>query len=174
MATSTILSNLKKINQKYLQKLYNYDEATFCISPPQGGWSYSEVYFHIFDASILSLQAVDECLKKRGKDKPTLFVARLILFFGAFPPAVRLRAPKQIADRIKKVNKAEAKALILQFQEMLEQTTESLHQAEKNIKNKHPRLGYLNAKQWLRFIQIHLNHHLKQLKRIEKRFRQSI
>jgi glycosyltransferase involved in cell wall biosynthesis len=32
--------------------------------------------------------------------------------------------------------------------------------------------GYLNAKQWLRFIEIHLNHHLKQLNRIENSFLQ--
>jgi len=28
----------------------------------------------------------------------------------------------------------------------------------------------MNARQWLRFIEIHLKHHIKQLKRIEKSF----
>jgi len=41
-------------------------------------------------------------------------------------------------------------------------------QASKSQKAKHPRLGLLHARQWLRFIEIHTKHHEKQLYRIQK------
>jgi hypothetical protein len=52
-------------------------------------------------------------------------------------------------------------------EEELAKTLPLIAHANSKIKTKHPRLGYLNAKQWLRFIEIHLHHHLKQLNRIE-------
>jgi len=53
----------------------------------------------------------------------------------------------------------------------LAQAYPKVKNANPKIKTKHPVIGYLNAKQWLRFIEIHLNHHLKQLKRIENSFK---
>jgi hypothetical protein len=45
-----------------------------------------------------------------------------------------------------------------------------MDRAQANVKTPHPKLGYLNANQWLRFIEIHLKHHYQQLKRVEKSF----
>ncbi|WP_432708774.1 DinB family protein [Pedobacter sp.] len=159
--------SLQRAVEAYRSKLYSLPESQFSQAPPQGGWSASEVYDHIFDASLLSLIALNECLEGRGSNRPTPFVTKLILFFGAFPPGIRFKTPEMLEGRVKVITKAEATALIKQFTEALEATRVKSAKANPKVKSKHPRLGYLNASQWLRFIGIHLRHHLKQLKRVD-------
>ncbi|RZL38769.1 MAG: DUF1569 domain-containing protein [Pedobacter sp.] len=170
MTSAKVKVSIQKIVAAYSAKLSQYDEDIFQVTPRINGWSYSEVYSHIFDASLLSLIALENSAKGKGEEKPTHFAVKVILFLGAFPPAQKYKVPKRLIDRVKKISKAEALDFILEFEKSLEDIYPLIAYADKKIKTKHPRLGYLNAKQWLRFIEIHLKHHLKQLIRIEDSF----
>ncbi|KLT64073.1 DinB family protein [Pedobacter sp. BMA] len=171
MTAAKIRASLHHIVKAYKAKLSSYPEDIFQLTPPIDGWSYSEVYSHIFDSSLLSLIALENCIKGKGEDKPTHFAVKVILFFGAFPPAQKYKVPKRLIDRVKKISKTEALDFILEFEKALEHAYPNVSKANKHIKTPHPRLGYLNAKQWFRFIEIHLKHHLKQLNRIEQSFK---
>lgn len=155
---------------EYSSRLNSISPEVFGITPPIGGWSYSEVYDHIFDSSILSLLPMEECIHGHGEKKDTAFAVKLILFFGMFPPAIRFKVPRRIEGRVKKINKEEAQTWINKFLTQLNADYPLLSNADLTLRTLHPRLGYLNANEWLRVIEIHLNHHLKQLKRIEKSF----
>ncbi len=168
--------NPKKVNQSLLNiiadyrvKLTGMNEINFAITPPDGGWSYSEVYSHIFDSSLLSLIALANCIKGSGEEKPTAFAVKVILFFGSLPPGKKYKVPKRLIDRVKKIDILTAKQMIDEFEQQLSKLYPQIKSANLNIKTKHPRLGYLNAEQWLRFIEIHLKHHLKQLARINSK-----
>ena len=170
MNTTKIFSSLQKISAAYSAELDRIDDKQFQLIPPIDGWSYSEVFAHIWDASLLTLDTMEDCLNGKGKhDKPTAFVSRMILLFGAFPPG-KYKTPPVLDGRVKLISKTEARALINTFINRLDADVESMNRAQNDIKTLHPRLGYLNAQQWLKFIEIHLNHHYKQLKRIEKSF----
>ena len=171
MNTAKIKVSLQHIVKYYKSKLSVYKDEIFQVTPPINGWSYSEVYSHIFDASLLSIIALENAANGKGEDKPTHFAVKLILFFGAFPPAQKYKVPNRLVDRIKKISKTEALDYIIEFESALEKAYPKVAGANLHSKTKHPRLGYLNAKQWLRFIEIHLKHHLKQLERIEKSFK---
>ncbi|WP_442589356.1 DinB family protein [Pedobacter sp. AW31-3R] len=168
--TEQVYSAIQTLSAAYQKKLAGMTEEQFQLTPPIGGWSYSEVYAHIFDASILSLIPLGQCIQGIGERKPTSFTVRLLLLWGRFPPYARYKVPEKLASRVKKINRQEAQFLMETFHKRLEADYSHIHEADKNIRNLHPRLGYLNATSWLRFIQIHLNHHLQQLKRIEKSF----
>lgn len=155
----------------YQQMLQKFGPADFQTVPPIGGWSYSEVYCHIFDSSLLSLMAMNNCIKGEGKEKSTHIIVKAILFFGAFPPGRKYNVPEKLAPRVKKIGIAAAQQFITDFSLQLGQAYPKIENANPKIKTKHPVMGYLNAKQWLRFIEIHLNHHYKQLKRIENSFK---
>lgn len=170
MSNATVLSSIKKICNTYTGKLAAFSDKRFQTTPPTGGWSYSEVYDHIFDASLLSLIPMEQAINGNGERKKTIFVVKLILFFGMFPPAKKFKVPKRLESRVKKISKAEATAWITKFMQQLDADYATIENADPAIKTLHPRLGYLNARQWLRVIEIHLNHHLKQLKRIENSF----
>ncbi len=171
MTAAKVKASVHHIIDAYKFKLSQYPEDIFQTTPPISGWSYSEVYAHIFDSSLLSLIALANAANGKGEDKPTHFIVKLILFFGAFPPAQKYKVPKRLVERVKKISKTEASDFILAVEKDLEMYFPLLATAKPNCKTKHPRLGYLNAKQWLRFTEIHLKHHLKQLERIEKSFR---
>lgn len=170
MNTAKVKLSINQIVNSYKAKLSAYGDEVFQTTPPINGWSYSEVYSHIFDSSLLSLIALENCVKGKGDDKPTHFVVKMILFFGSLPPAKKYKVPKRLVDRVKKISKTDALDFIIEFETALEKAYPTIAGADMHVKTKHPRLGYLNAKQWLRFIEIHLKHHLKQLERIEKSF----
>lgn len=163
--------SILKIVNLYKGKLSGLTDEEFMSTPPMGGWSYSEVYAHIFDSSLLSLMAFRKCASGEGEQGKTSFGAKVILFFGMLPPGKRYKVPKRLADRAKKINLVTAQQLIADFELQSNQINQQLTTADPKSKIAHPRLGLLNAKQWLRFIDIHLNHHLKQLSRIEKNMR---
>lgn len=174
MQTKKIEQSILKTLDKYRAKFALMSEVDFIRQPPIGGWSYSEVFAHIFDASLLSLHAINNCSSGKVENKPSHFLVRAILWFGAFPPGKRYKVPKSLADRITKISRIEAETLMNAVQKQLNLTASKVAHLDKHQKILHPRLGYLNGQQWFRFTEIHLNHHLKQLIRIEKSFSQRI
>jgi len=171
MDIAKLKKSILKLTDTYIGKLAIYPDENFLSTPPIDGWSYSEVYSHIFDSSLLSLIAIQNCTAEKGQIKPTVFAAKLVLFFGSFPPAARYKVPKKLMERVKKISKEEALEMINSFIPGLEAACSTINPANKAYKIQHPRLGYLNAEEWLRFIEIHLKHHLKQLGRIEKSYK---
>jgi hypothetical protein len=172
MNTGRIYKSITKIVSAYKVKLAGKGEDDFVLTPAIGGWSYSEVYSHIFDASLLSLIALNNCVNGNGEKKPAHFATVMVLFFGSLPPGKKYKVPKRLAERVKKISLMAAHQFITDFELQLVQTLPQIKKADPKMRTQHPRLGYLNAEQWLRFIEIHLNHHLKQLNRIEKSFKQ--
>jgi hypothetical protein len=170
MNTAKIISSIQQVVRIYKARLATTDDLKFQQCREDGSWSYSEVYQHIFDLSILSLAELDKCLSGDGKSRKTHWIARGILYFGRFPPAMKFKVPKTLAARVRKVSAAEASEMIDTFLKQLEPYGTKIAQADPSVKTRHPRLGYFNAAQWLRFIEIHLKHHLKQLDRIDKSF----
>lgn len=165
--------SIRNIVAVYQQKLNDISEEAFITTPPIGGWSTSEVYSHIFDSSLLSLMAMQKAAKGDGENRSTSVGVHLVLLFGFLPPGKKYKVPSRLADRVKKINILSAQQLLTDFELQLAKLYPLLKDAPSNSKVKHPRLGYLNAKQWLRFIAIHLRHHLKQLDRIEQSFHQT-
>lgn len=161
-------SKILKMVSSYTAKLATISEEDFMRTPPMGGWSYGEVYSHIFDSSLLSLMAMQHCIKGEGEIAITPFGTKVVLFFGMLPPGKRYKVPKRLAARVKKITRQEAQQLISDFETQLAINLPGVEKADHQIKTPHPRLGHLNTKQWLRFIEIHFQHHLKQLSRIEK------
>ncbi|GAB3924291.1 DinB family protein [Mucilaginibacter myungsuensis] len=149
-------------------------DERFAETPPGGGWSYAEVYSHIMQATLGSTIALERCTQKTCKptNKGANWLGKAILFFGMFPPGIRTKQPAKVAERMPaiKISKEEARNYIIKCRQRLDAMVALMLNLENDGRVAHPRLGMLSAGQWLKFIRIHLNHHLKQLKRIEKKF----
>ena len=98
------------------------------------------------------------------------FWGHYMMLTGSFP---RVKVPEAIAAKMpaEKISKEDAKNLIIKCHKRIDDTTKLLADSLEASRYKHPRLGMLNAKQWFNFIRIHLAHHLKQLRRIENKFK---
>lgn len=159
---------LKNSIKKYSDFLETVSEEEFQLSPKSGSWSYSEVYSHIFITNILSFKGIGICIEGKAEvvKKGTPLKAFPWLILGVLPPG-KFKIPKSLADKVKKISKAEASELIQKTSNNLEFFKDKIDLANPFQKVKHPRFGPFNTRNWFRFILIHSNHHLKQLDRIK-------
>lgn len=156
----------------YRVQLDAIPDALFTETPPGGGWSYAEVYSHIMQATLSSSIAMERCINNTCKPSDQMnLLGHYIMLTGSFPG--RVKQPAIVAEKMpaQRIAKEEAKNLIIKCRKRVDELTPKVKDASPAVKHKHPLLGGLNAVRWLRFIRIHLEHHLKQLKRIDKKFK---
>lgn len=170
MKTEKHIRRLLNAISLYERGLERYSEPLFRYTPAEGVWSLSEVYSHIMITGILGLASAEKCIRGEAHDRPrsSWWPGKLLLFAGRFPPFVHFKVPKQLENTVKKISPEEAAALIARVKSKAAYVSGHAGEASPAQKVKHPVLGYLNASEWIRFVQIHTEHHLKQLKRIEK------
>ncbi len=170
MPISSTINSIQQVTNSYKTFLSGITEEEFQMKPSSNAWSYSEIYFHIFDASILSTKAIRSIDTGRDEGGRLTFIGWAVLFFGAFPPSVRLKAPKNILARVKSISKEEALRLIESFETKLTFVANITTNIDLISRVKHSRLGALNRNDWFKFIDVHLKHHLKQVERNRKAF----
>ncbi|QJD96756.1 DinB family protein [Mucilaginibacter robiniae] len=157
----------------YRSRLDEVTEEQFTETPPIGGWSLAEVYSHILQADLGSTIAAEKCCLKTGVHtrKGLNWKGKLVFLLNRFPPGKR-KAPAAIANLTQKISKEEARNLIVRLRKRVDSIMPMLHNAPQDVKISHPGLGMLDARQWLKFLRIHTEHHIKQLDRIEKSLKQ--
>jgi hypothetical protein len=154
----------------YRNQLDTIPDDLFNATPPNGGWSFAEVYSHILQATIGSTIAAERCAN--GTCEPTkkglTLIGRLALLFGYMP---KIKATEEGAKiPVNKLTKEEARNLLVKCRNRVDIITSKVNDAKPFSRFKHSRFGMLNAQQWFRFILVHLNHHLKQIGRIKNKF----
>ncbi len=162
---ANILSALKRCEEI----LHEVDEETYLLTPAEYVWSVSEIYAHILTATLMSIIAAEKCINGTGEHvtKRLHWLVWSILFFGRFPPG-KFKVPSKLLSMVTKMSKEDAENLIIKLRKKTEEICPKISKANIYIKNKHPRIGMLNAEQWFRFTLVHLNHHLKQIDRTLK------
>jgi|ERR1700761_5290412 len=157
----------------YREKLDQIPDDAFAETPPGGGWSYAEVYSHILKATLSSSIAMERCTYSNCEPtkKGLNVLGKFMMLTGSFPP-VRIKVPEAVNAKtpVEKITKEEAKNLIIKCRRRMDDTVALIEASSKHSRYKHPRLGMLNARQWFKFIGIHLYHHIRQLQRIQNKF----
>jgi len=158
---------------EYRKRLDTIPDDKFTATPGDGGWSFAEVYSHIMQATLGASIAMERCASNNCRPEPKglNWIGRFVMLMRRFP--ARIKQPPQVAARLPavKIDKEEARNLVMKCRKKIDQLAPLVPGAAKTVRHKHPRLGALNAQQWLRFIRVHLEHHIKQLNRIEKKLR---
>jgi hypothetical protein len=169
MSISSVKRSVIKVISIYKNLLDEIPEDDFLKTPSQGGWSYSELYSHIIQVNKLALISIEKCINGTAKrvDRRTHWIVWLIMQLGKLPPG-RIKAPENIAAMVNQISKEDARNQLVKFFERLDQVCAALPNAAPDFKVSHPRMGPLNARQWLRFIDIHSRHHIAQLRRIRR------
>lgn len=165
--------SISKTVGAYERLLNTVSEEAFTTTPPMGGWSYAEVYTHIFTTNIVCIAAIDKCIQGKATESnaPLHFLVRLVFLFGRFPRGNKV--PDRFKENVTKASREEARALISDFKNKLEAITPATPKTSRTQKQKHPRMGMLDAMKWYEFIDIHTRHHKRQLDRITRSFAQS-
>jgi len=156
MSVAHIYRSILDTVSAYEKLLGTVSEEAFINTPREGGWSYAEVYAHIFSSNMACFQAIEKCIQGNAIESADglSLPVKLIFFFGRFPPG-KFKVPDRLKDQVRKISRSEAHDLIRRFTDELSQITSKVDAANPNQKMKHPRLGLLNAVKWYAFIDIH-------------------
>lgn len=153
--------------EDYRRRLAEYSEEVFVKKISDEVWSPAEVYAHIISANRLTIKGMHKAYEGNATEDSNglSFKTWLILSFGKFPKGRKV--PEVVQRRTPKFeNKADAKNALEALINELNDIWSSNEQWSKTQKLKHPALGLLNNRQWIKFMKIHSKHHLKQLDRI--------
>jgi len=168
MSVAKELRTIETALDDYREMLDTIPDELFAETPAGGGWSSAEVYSHIMQSVLRSSIAIERCA--HGNCPPTKkglsLQGRFLWLFGCFPP---LKIKMLDIMNVEKISKEEARNLIIKCRKRMEDVSPIIAKAPPDVRYGHPRLGMLNAKHWLKFIRIHLLHHLKQLERIKRK-----
>ncbi len=154
--------------KEYRQRLESYSESDFLKKANVDTWSAAEVYAHIISANRMTVRGMHMAAEGNAtEDNTTLpWSARMVLFFEKFPKGRKV--PEVVQKRTPVINSiSEAIETTESLMKELDELMQSYSNWSKTQKLKHPVLGMLNNFQWLKFMKIHSNHHLKQLDRIK-------
>jgi uncharacterized damage-inducible protein DinB len=165
--------SLENLRKTLFNELENLDEKSLNFQPAPDAWSRLQVIHHLIIVEKGSLRYMRKktrsfpLAKKLGigsEIRSALFTISLRLPFRYKMPGKGL-APSE-DDLLLSDLKQEWTEHRAEFEEFLGQfTPETL----RFVVFKHPAAGYFTISQTLRFIEEHVNHHMKQLKRIHRK-----
>src|ERR1700748_1147994 len=99
----------------YRDQLDVIPDELFGETPPDGGWSFAEVYSHILQATLGSTIAAERCIN--GTCEPTkkglTLVGRMLLLFKRFPIKIKTPTAEAAKMKVAKITKEEAKNLLV-------------------------------------------------------------
>jgi hypothetical protein len=121
-------------------------------------WSVGQQIEHIIVVGDSILEAL-AAQKSSERAKPLTFVGRIVLFSG-FIPRGRGRSPEKL--RPSGISVEELRSRLQQYRNRLVALRAALSEIASNpARFNHPFFGSFNARQWVRFLDVHQHHHVK-------------
>ncbi len=160
-----------EVSDIWEKALERYSDQQLAAVAPSQTWSMGQVYMHLFEGTQqFQLKKMEEALDPEapvaGKKK---LVGSIMFFFDSFPPMrIKVPASSEYTPRAPG-NKEEIFRTIERLKQLVYQSAEKLHQIESFTgKAFHPAFGWLTALEWFALIPMHIRHHLRQKRRIDR------
>lgn len=166
-----IYKKLENQREEVLQIYQKLSPSQRTFNPGPDEWNLLQVLRHLVSAELQSLAYIQKKINNKSEISETgigSYLRNLLLKIALILP-LRFKAPK-IAD-VKDENPdfetmlSEWNTVRKELQNLIQDTDE---QTLTKALYRHPRAGMLNVKQFLEFIEVHISHHQKQIKRIMK------
>jgi len=142
------------------------------IAPTESGqWTLGQVYAHIIDATeLMVVPQIEKCMSPdwRSTSKGKTLAGFGVFALGSIPPIrIRFRPSPDYAPKQPESREAIRVALDRMEARLLDLSAR-LVDIPADRRARHPLLGMLNAAEWLEFAQMHLRHHHRQRRRLER------
>lgn len=161
------LKRFEETIQLWIDSVDDYNVAMLLQKPAENSWSMGQVYMHIivdtgyFAGQIkLALETDENANETMHEDAAAIFEN------DGFPDTKIVNAAAGQPPQPSSIE-AVKNGLSAIRQEIVTGCT-SNHLDLARGKTRHPGLLYFNALDWLRFVEMHMRHHLRQKKRIDK------
>ncbi|MHC4974480.1 MAG: DinB family protein [Planctomycetota bacterium] len=172
MDARKVLMKTEKTYAVWRDALEKTDDQNYERAPAAGGWTLGQISDHVTLVSSAFLDAVEALARGEGEERRGSFLATLMCgVFGSFPP-VRLKVPGNLPDEVKRaanpdsLPKAEALERFAVVMRRTRDLCEAVAAAPRGLRMQHPAAGWVNARQWYQLSEMHMRHHLRQLRRL--------
>ncbi len=138
-----------------------------CIQPSANSWSLGQVGMHLIEATGFYLRQIAICVNTNDDANETMSASAIQLFKNNELPDVQIEGPETNANTPQPVSKEALLDGLNALKEKIQSLEMLMAQSQFKGKTRHPGLLFFNAEEWMQFADIHLRHHVRQLKRIE-------
>jgi len=172
MDLNKILERYKNTARLFISEAAKYSGQEFAQSPGADEWSLAQVYHHIATVTDQCLAYALQCAEGKAKNKPVAIGPAIFSMMGSFPP-VKIKV-KKIPGGVKhiympqNITKEQAVKGLEESIEKMEKARPAIQKASKSQRIEHWAGGWFNAAQWYHSAEMHIRHHLRQKKRIDK------
>ena len=140
-----------------------FSDEAWGRAPESGGWSPAQVYGHIaIIAKGFSFKNLDACLAENGHlGGRKRWPGYMILWLNRLPGSRRIKVefPPELLPI--SMSKGEAREAMDALEARAEAYLPQVAAADPKRTAKHFLLGWMNAPEWFRFVEIHHRHHLE-------------
>lgn len=157
----------------WIKELDFYGHYQFKQKTPESDWTIGQVYDHLINGTYTyQLQQIRNCLVKIngapvGKKK---MKGKFLFFLGRFPN-VKVKGVNQDYIPNQPESPAKMKDDFYRFIKAMQKTAKEIDASNLDYKTENPSLGWLNALEWFKLIEMHFKHHLRQKSRLDKHIR---
>ncbi len=151
------------------QSLVGYSLKQLQDKPDKDCWSLGQVYLHLIDQTErYNMQQIEICLaSNRNAQKNKSVEGQKVFGHNAFP-ALKLKGPSSNYNNLEQpIHIGSLRVAIIGLKKQITLLDKKISASKFQGKTKHPGFGYLNASEWLQFIEMHFRHHLRQKRRID-------
>jgi hypothetical protein len=163
-----MLRQLNEIISFWIGALERYSVAELLVKPQDGGWSIGQLYNHLINETAFYIGEIETCLSNNEHAKEKMSDEGRKLFQKNCFPDVKLKRPEGNPEPPQPENKEKLMAEMEKLKLKLHQLGTDIENSRNNGKTRHPGLLYFNAREWLQFAEMHLRHHLRQKREIDK------
>ncbi|WP_342526693.1 DinB family protein [Chryseomicrobium sp. FSL W7-1435] len=166
------MANTMNLIKTYISKVQNYPNEQLCFNPSTSEWSITQVYDHCIVVAHEYCDAAEECIAGNGElqTRKSKFGEELFER-GGFPP-IKITLPAEMNQAPDNSQTKEELVVRLEnLNERMEVLKEKIEIDHPHLSVRHGGFGWLNASEWLALVDMHFNHHLRQLKTLESQWR---
>jgi len=162
-----VTDDFNRTLDNWIQELERYDFIQLCAKASPSSWSLGQVFMHLIENTHYYIEQIRICLSSDEHENEEASPDGKKMFFNNEFPDEAIEGPVENSRTPQPVNKEELMYSFLKLKVEMKAIEGLVSQSTRRGKTKHPGLNYFNAKEWLRFADMHFRHHLRQKKRID-------
>ncbi|MFC0213367.1 GyrI-like domain-containing protein [Paenibacillus chartarius] len=169
--TKMIVNSMEQLTNQYVRELEAYSPEQLTRKPGEDEWSLGQMLMHLINSALrMQLASVDACRAggSGSEQGQRTEIAEKMFRMGSFPPEpIRVPPSPQYTPR-QPESKEELESGLRHVLQRMKELEEIVADIPLTHTAPHPRLGALNAMEWLRLVEMHYRHHLLQLERLKR------
>ncbi|WP_299250999.1 hypothetical protein [uncultured Cytophaga sp.] len=173
MSAEDTYKKILLLSKYWLKELDYYGANQFKKKDNSKNWSVGQLYDHILVYSQeVHIKAIQECLQMKGspgKKEGKTLRGTIQFAIGGYLPFKYKGNP--YIEPSQPLSPEKVKDDFYRFLKVIYKVGKEIDYKKSTNKVKHPSLGYLSADEWFELIEMHMRHHMRKKKVLDKEMR---